>query len=303
MISVERVDTQNGWIYYLASPENATQRYLYRKRLDGSGKAERVTPATVPGVHSYNISPRGDFAIHLYSSFNRVPVTEIVRLPQHAVQRTLIDNKQVQDRLAQLKQTPSEFFKVDIGEGVQLDGWMMKPHDFDPQKHYPVLFYVYGEPWGQTVMDSWGGRNRMWHQMLAQQGYIVMSVDNRGTPAPRGRGWRKIIYRKMGIVNSGDQAGAARAIAKWPFVDPTRDRNLGLERWRFVDTECDVSISGCLFDGCVGRARAGSSLLRHDLPGAVLRTSQGPSRRMEAELADHLCGTVKGQSLRHSRDR
>jgi dipeptidyl-peptidase-4 len=228
VISVERVDAQNGWLYFLASPENATQRYLYRVRIDGTGKEERLTPANVPGVHSYNISPRGDFALHVYSSFNTVPVTEVVRLPQYAVARTLIDNKQVQDRLAQLKQTPSEFFKVDIGDGVQLDGWMMKPHDFDSQKRYPVLFYVYGEPWGQTVMDSWGGRNRLWHQMLAQQGYIVMSVDNRGTPAPRGRAWRKIIYRKMGIVNSGDQAAAARAIAKWPFVDPAR---IGIWGW------------------------------------------------------------------------
>ncbi len=228
VISVERVDATNGWLYFLASPENATQRYLYRVRIDGAGKEERLTPANVPGVHSYNISPRGDFAIHFYSSFNKVPVTEIVRVSQHAVARTLIDNKQVQDRLAQLKQTPSEFFKVDIGDGVQLDGWMMKPHDFDPQKRYPVLFYVYGEPWGQTVMDNWGGRNRLWHQMLAQQGYLVMSVDNRGTPAPRGRAWRKIIYRKMGIVNSGDQAAAARAIAKWPFVDPAR---IGIWGW------------------------------------------------------------------------
>jgi dipeptidyl-peptidase-4 len=146
----------------------------------------------------------------------------VVRLPDHTVARTLIDNKQVQDRLAQLKPTPSEFFKVDIGDGVQLDGYMMKPPDFDPSKRYPVLFYVYGEPWGQTVLDVWMGRNRLWHQMLAQQGYIVMSVDNRGTPSPRGRAWRKIIYRKMGIVNSGDQAAAARAIAKWPYVDPTR---------------------------------------------------------------------------------
>jgi len=228
VISVERVDAQNGWLYFLASPENATQRYLYRVRIDGAGKEERLTPANVPGVHSYNISPRGDFAIHSYSTFNHVPVTEIVRLPQHAVARTLIDNKQTQDRLAQLKQTPSEFFKVDIGDGVQLDGWMMKPHDFDPQKRYPVLFYVYGEPWGQTVMDSWRSGNRLWHQMLAQQGYIVMSVDNRGTPAPRGRAWRKIIYRKMGIVNSGDQAAAARAVAKWPFVDPAR---IGIWGW------------------------------------------------------------------------
>ncbi|HKP82861.1 MAG TPA: prolyl oligopeptidase family serine peptidase, partial [Pyrinomonadaceae bacterium] len=230
VITVERVDAQNGWLYYLASPENATQRYLYRVRIDGgaNGKEERLTPASVPGVHSYNISPRGEFAIHVYSTFNRVPVTDVVRLPQHAVARTLIDNKQVQDRLAQLKQTSTEFFKVDIGEGVQLDGWMIKPHDFDPQKHYPVLFYVYGEPWGQTVMDRWGGRDRLWHQMLAQQGYLVMSVDNRGTPAPRSRAWRKIIYRKMGIVNSGDQAAAVRAIAKWPFVDASR---IGIWGW------------------------------------------------------------------------
>ena len=228
VISVERVDAQNGWVYFLASPENATQRYLYRVRIDGAGKEERLTPASVPGVHSYNISPRGEFAIHVYSSFNKVPVTEVVSLPQHTVARTMIDNKEVQERLAKLKQTSSEFFKVDIGEGVQLDGWMIKPPDFDPQKHYPVLFYVYGEPWGQTVMDSWGGRNTLWHMMLAEQGYFVMSVDNRGTPAPRGRAWRKIIYRKMGIVNSGDQAAAARAVAKWPFVDPAR---IGIWGW------------------------------------------------------------------------
>jgi dipeptidyl-peptidase-4 len=222
VISVARVDAQNGWMFFVASPENAAQRYLYRVRLDGSGKEERLTPANLPGTNGYNISPRGDFAIHDYSTFNRVPVTDVVRLPQHTVARTLIDNKQVQDRLAQLKPTPSEFFKVDIGDGVQLDAWMMKPPDFDPQKRYPVLFYVYGEPWGQTVLDAWFGRNYLWHKLLAQQGYIVMSVDNRGTPAPRGRAWRKIIYRKMGIVNSGDQAAAARAIAKWPFVDPAR---------------------------------------------------------------------------------
>jgi dipeptidyl-peptidase-4 len=228
VISVERVDTKNGWIYFLASPDNATQRYLYRTRLDGNGKEERLTPATSAGVNGYDISPRGDVAIHYYSSFNRVPSTSIVKLPDHTQVRSLIDNKDVQDRLAKLKQTPTEFFKVDIGQGVQLDGWMIKPPDFDSNKRYPVLFYVYGEPWGQTVLDRWGGRDRLWHQMLAQQGYLVVSVDNRGTPAPRGREWRKIIYRKMGIVNSGDQAAAAKAIARWPFVDSTR---IGIWGW------------------------------------------------------------------------
>ena len=228
VISVESVDAKNGWIYFLASPENATQRYLYRTRVDGSGEKERLTPASAAGTHGYNISPRGDYAIHFYSTFKTVPVTEMVRLPKHEVVRTMIDNRTVQERLSKLKPTATEFFKVDIGDGVQLDGWMIKPADFDPQKRYPVLFHVYGEPWGQTVLDRWGGRDRLWHTMLAQQGYLVVSVDNRGTPAPRGRAWRKIIYRKMGIVNSGDQAAAARAIAKWPFVDPAR---IGIWGW------------------------------------------------------------------------
>ena len=228
VINVERVDNNNGWIYFEASPDNATQKYLYREPLDGSGKLERLTPASQAGTHSYNISPRGDIAIHTFSTFTTVPTTDIVRIPQNTVIRTLIDNREVQDRIAKLKQTRAEFFKVDIGEGVQLDGWMIKPPDFDSQKHYPVLFYVYGEPWGQTVLDSWGGRNELWHMMLAQQGYIIASVDNRGTPAPRGRAWRKIIYRKMGIVNSQDQANAARAISKWPFVDPSR---IGIWGW------------------------------------------------------------------------
>src|SRR5258705_7071802 len=228
VISVARVDIKNGWIYFLASPDNATQRYLYRTRLDGSAKEVRLTPASAPGTHGYDISPRGDVAIHFYSTFNRVTTTDVVRLPDHAVTRTLIDNHEVQDRLAKLKPAPTEFFKVDIGDNVKLDGWMIKPPDFNPQKRYPVLFFVYGEPWGQTVVDRWGGRDRLWHTMLAQQGYIVASVDNRGTPAPRGRAWRKIIYRKLGVVSSADQASAARAIAKCPYGDPTR---IGIWGW------------------------------------------------------------------------
>jgi len=228
VIGVDYVDEKTGWIYFTASPDNPTQRYLYRTRLNGEGAPEKLSPATQAGSHDYTISPRGDLAVHNYSAFGVPPAIEVVRLPDHSSVRSLIDNKALRDRLSKLKPTPAEFFRVDIGEGVQLDGWMIKPPDFDSRKHYPVLFYVYGEPWGQTVLDGWGGTNFMWHRMLAQQGYIVMSVDNRGTPAPRGRAWRKSIYRRMGIVNSGDQAAAVKAIIKWPFVDASR---VGIWGW------------------------------------------------------------------------
>ncbi len=233
LISVERADTVGGWLYFSASPDNATQEYLYRVRLDGgSAQPERLSLLNQAGTHSYDLAPRGDLAIHTYSNANTVPVTEIVRLSPHAAVRTLYDNRELQARLNQLKPVKQEFFKVDIGDGVQLDGWLLKPPDFDAAKRYPVLFHVYGEPWGQTVLDAWSGGQplltAMWHRMLAQQGYLVVSVDNRGTPAPRGRAWRKSIYRQMGIRNSLDQANAARAIAKWPFVDATR---LGIWGW------------------------------------------------------------------------
>jgi dipeptidyl-peptidase-4 len=227
LISVEAVDAANGWLYFSASPENPTQKYLFRARLDGGGKAERLSPANQPGMHNYTISPRGDLAIHIYSNFTKVPVTDVVRLPQHTSLRTMIDNKELRERLAKLKPVVQEFFRVNIGE-VELDGWIMKPPDFDPRKRYPALFHVYGEPWGQTVLDALGGGQMMWHRMLAQQGYVVVSVDNRGTPAPRGRAWRKSIYRQMGIRNSLDQANAVRAILKWPFVDATR---IGVWGW------------------------------------------------------------------------
>jgi dipeptidyl-peptidase-4 len=227
VITVEGIDKSGGWLYFHASPDDPKQRYLYRAALDGS-RLSRLTPDAETGSHAYDLSPKFDLAIHTYSAFNKVPVTEIVKLPGHTGLRTIIDNKELRDRLALLKPCGKEFFRVDIGEGVKLDGWMIKPPDFDPKKRYPVLFYVYGEPWGQTVQDAWGIDDMMWHTLLAQRGYIVMSVDNRGTPAPRGRAWRKSIYRKMGVLNSSDQANAVKAIRQWPFVDPSR---IGIWGW------------------------------------------------------------------------
>ncbi|HUU36984.1 MAG TPA: S9 family peptidase [Candidatus Desulfaltia sp.] len=223
VLSVEAVDEKGGWLYFIASPDNPTQRYLWRRRLDGQGQPERVTPVTQPGTHSYDISPTAQWAFHIYSAFGVPPVTELVRLPKHSTVRTLADNDELRAKVDALKKASGEFFRIDIGDGVELDGWCLKPPGFDPQKSYPLLIYVYGEPAGQTVLDRWDGNRYVWHLMLTQQGYIVASIDNRGTPAARGRAWRKSIYREIGILASADQAAAVKALLrKWPYVDPAR---------------------------------------------------------------------------------
>ena len=221
-------DATGEYVYHYASPQNPTQLYLYRTSLKRPGATSRVTPADQPGTHSYSISPNGRYAVHTWSAFGTPPTVELITLPDHRRVRVLQDNAELRARVAGLELGPREFFRVDIGDGVKLDGWMIKPPGFDQTKKYPVLFEVYGEPAAQTVTDSWGGGGFMWHLMLSQMGYVVMSVDNRGTPAPRGRAWRKAIYKRMGVLNGADQAAAAQAIAKWPFVD---SRRLGVWGW------------------------------------------------------------------------
>lgn len=222
VMDVLRLDDAGGWLYYYASPDNATQKYLFRAKLDGS-KQEKLTPEEFKGTNSYNISPDAKWAVHTHSAFDTPPVTRLVKLPEHKEVRLLAANKKLIDTISKLKRKPHEFFRVDIGDGVELDGWCIKPPDFDASKKYPVLFYVYGEPAGQTVLDAWKGQTYLWHLMLAQQGYLVMSVDNRGTPAPRGRDFRKIVYKQVCTVAGNDQSAAVKAIAKqWPWVDAGR---------------------------------------------------------------------------------
>jgi dipeptidyl-peptidase-4 len=228
VMSIERIDDQGGWLYYTASPTNPSQCYLYRVRLNGEGVAERLSPSGQGGTHRYDIAPGARWAIHTYSTFDSPPVIDLIRLPEHTVVRTLRENRDLRAKVRALKRRPTEFFRVDIGGGVQLDGFCMKPPDFDSTRQYPVLFHVYGEPAEQTVLDRWGASYNLWHTMLAQRGYVIVSVDNRGTAAPRGRAWRKVIYRQVGILASREQAAAAKIIGHWRFVDSTR---IGIWGW------------------------------------------------------------------------
>ena len=157
VVSIELIDDENGYVYYIASPENPTQRYLYRKKLNGSGKPQRLSPADQPGDHSYQMAPGGKYAFHTYSTANTPPVIDLVSLPGHKSVRMLAENTRYIENLEALNKNPIEFFNITTESGVDMEGYMMLPTGFDKTKKYPVLFYVYGEPAGQTGRDRWGG--------------------------------------------------------------------------------------------------------------------------------------------------
>lgn len=228
VISIESIDEKNGWIYFIAAPNNPAHRYLFRTNLYGDSTPVRISPTGLSGTHSYDISLNSKWAFHTFSKIDTPPIVTLINLPEHKSIRTIVDNSQLQTQLNSLKRIPTEFFRINIGDDILLDGYLIKPYNFEPTKQYPVLFYVYGEPWVQTVRDRWGGKQHLWHLMLAQQGYIIVNIDNRGTPAPRGRAWRKSIYKQVGIMAAEDQAAACRIIRDWEFVDSTR---IGIWGW------------------------------------------------------------------------
>lgn len=227
VIEVTKVnDVKNGTLYFYASPENATQRYLYRISLDG-GEPQRLS--TQPGTHTYDISEDAKWAIHTHSSFLSPPVVDLISLPEHRTQRTLKPQTKLLEKLAALSLPKIEFIRLDIGDGIQADAWIMTAANLDPNKKHPLLMNVYGEPAGQTVKDSWGGQKMLWHAMLAQQGYVIASVDTRGTPAPKGRAWRKAAHLQLGILNAREEAAGVRALLKqFTFLDSKR---VGIWGW------------------------------------------------------------------------
>ncbi len=229
IISLLGIDEKRGIVYFSASPDNPTQSYLYSASISGVSFIQRITPESLPGTHNYDISEDAYNAVHYYSSFGNPQIIDIIRLPRHKKRSILEDNGKLRKKLSGLSLPPGEFCRLDIGKGIELDCWMMKPVNFKIGLKYPVIFYVYGEPWGQTVRDSWGRDGYLWHSLLTEKGYVVMSIDNRGARSPRGREFRKVVYKKLGIITASDQAeGVKAALKKFPFLD--RDR-IGVWGW------------------------------------------------------------------------
>lgn len=184
-ISNVGTDLKNGIVYFIASPANFTQRYLYSANLFGDGTVTRVSPQDQQGQHKYNMSPTGKWAVHTFNNASTPSIVDMVSLPNHKMVRTIEDNFQAAEQYAALGLNPKEFIKVKSGD-LALDAWMIKPVDFDPDKKYPVIVEVYGEPASSTVQDVWGNGD-LWNQYMANLGYIIVSIDNRGANTPRGR--------------------------------------------------------------------------------------------------------------------
>lgn len=217
VIKPEFFDVSNKQIYFMASPDNATQKYLYKVSMKG-GKSQRITPGTYIGSNQYTISPNGKIAMFNNSNVSAQSIGAVVSLPEH---KELVAAKNVTK--ANPESSKTEFFQVTTEDGVTLDGWVVKPKNLDPSKKYPIVFMVYGEPALQTVTDSYYSSWSLYTGDMAQDGYIYVSLENRGTPAPKGREWRKSIYRKIGKLNIRDQAMGAKALfAKWSYVDTSR---------------------------------------------------------------------------------
>lgn len=250
IIELVSVDSSNGHMYFIASPENAAQRYLYRNRLDGR-ELTRFSPADLPGTHRYQVSPSSKYAFHTYSRSLLPPATSLIRLADHRTVMPLSEPKELLEKLSRLELPSPEFIQISIPSEspaknlseatqpttrnqdqstakanttvVQLDAWQILPKDFASRSKVPVIIFVYGEPAGQTVLDAWGGDRGIWHAALAKRGFAVFSIDNRGTPAPKGRAWRKSIYGQVGVLASADQASALKALlAKYPQLDDSR---------------------------------------------------------------------------------
>ena len=223
------VDEAGRWYYFYASPDDGTRKYLHRVPLDGSGKLERLTPEDQPGTHDYILSPNAKYAIHTYSTLNDPPTVDIVQLPEHRIVRVIDDHSELREKFKQQVPRPTEFVQIDIGDDIVLDACITKPTDFDESKKYPVFVYVYGEPYLQTVLDRWGAGQTDFHRVIADTGYIVVSIDNRGTACPKGAAWRRSIFGSLGPLSTEEQAAALKKLGEMkPYIDLSR---VGIWGW------------------------------------------------------------------------
>jgi dipeptidyl-peptidase-4 len=223
--TVYGVDPARRILYFNGAGEGPLKSLLYRVGLDG-GEVTRISSAG--GSHAVQFNSDYSLYVDAYSAAG-VPTTLTLHTPDGQVVRTISDNRELMQKVRSLGLELPEFISIPVADDVVLNGYIIRPPDFDVSRTYPLLMYVYGGPGSQTVRDSWGGTRYLWHQMLAQEGYLVASVDNRGTGG-RGRDFKKVTYQNLGRYEAADQIAAARYMGSLPFVDGERT---GIWGWSY----------------------------------------------------------------------
>lgn len=231
------VDEKNNRIYYQAAEKSPIERQVYSVNLNGNDKQLMTTEN---GTNSAQFSSTFDYFVNTYSTINKAPSYTVYDRNVNTI-RVIEDNQTLMDKAREIEVQEVEFFSFTTTEEVDLNGWMIKPRDFDPERQYPVFMYVYGGPGSQQVTDSWKGFNYWWFQMLAKQGYLVACVDNRGTGG-RGEEFKKMTYQQLGHYETIDQIEAAKYLGNLDYTDKSR---IGIFGWSYGGYMSSL----CLFKG------------------------------------------------------
>ncbi len=217
------VDETKGFVYFTAAEKSPLERQLYRVALDGTGFAQITKDA---GTHAAVLAPHAATFYDTYSNSAAPPRQNLYRADGSRI-ATINENKI--GELAEYHLSPREFLTVKSRDGVLLNASIIKPPDFNPQKKYPVLVYTYGGPHGQVVQNNWGGANFLWHELMAQKGYIIFSVDNRGS-AGRGHAFETPLHFRLGAQELSDQRDGVQYLKSLPYVDANR---IGIWGWSY----------------------------------------------------------------------
>jgi len=225
VLEVKGVEEKNGLVYFISDEESPTEKALYSIKLDGTNK-KKISEKE--GNNEVQFSEGYKYFINTYSNAN-TPYYSTINSSDGKVLKVLITNSDLVSKTKEYGFTPEEFFTFKTSDNIELYGWTIKPPDFDATKKYPVLMYVYGGPGDQTVMNEWGRFDYVWFEMLAQKGYIVVSIDNRGTGG-RGDEFKKCTYGQLGKLETVDQIETAKYLGALPYVDKSR---IGIWGWSY----------------------------------------------------------------------
>jgi len=232
------IDESSNTLYFTSTEIASIERHLYSISLDGKVKKKLSIDR---GVNSANFSPDFKYFILNNSASNSPLKVSLYRSSNAQLVKVLEDNADLRARLTGYTISPKEFTVIKTADGVELNSWIIKPANFDPNKKYPLLMFVYGGPGSQQVLNQYDGANFYWYQILAQKGYIVACIDNRGTGG-RGSEFKKCTYLNLGKLEVRDQIESAKYFGKLPFIDAAR---IGIQGWSYGG----FMASNCLFQG------------------------------------------------------